>query len=96
MDHFADDVAGTGVARTQQDLTRWRDGDDLAAPLMWLARWRSDRRTIDQVAAEFGVAVDVVRRGIERALLAVGDHRSIEKLERKSVSAPKARRRNRS
>jgi predicted transcriptional regulator len=55
------------LEQTQQMLDRWRADDPLADARRWLARHRSDRRTVDEIATEEGRTVAEVWAGIERA-----------------------------
>lgn len=67
--------------RTMQRLAAERAGDDMARPRQWLCRVRGDlrpgsvselREAIATAAAENGVTPDVVRRELDRALVAEG------------------------
>jgi hypothetical protein len=69
------------LERTMQRLAAERACDDMARPRQWLCRVRGDLRpgsvcelheAIATVASENGVTLDVVRRELDRALVAEG------------------------
>lgn len=65
-------AAPTAVDLTMAALAKEREGSVTARGRMWLARYRSDRRSLAEIALESGATVDDVRAGIDAALTVEG------------------------